>query len=235
MNPKRAWDASALRVSKDRGTLREKTIDRLREAILNHYFAPKERLIERELCELTGVSRTSVREALRQLESEGLIESIPNRGPVVASLSLEDAQHIYEVREALEGLAARLFVERGSDAHIQDLIRAEERLGGALRKREVHAATKALDSFYRILFEGGANPVAESLTRTLRARMHYLRATTTHAESDKEVKVALKNYRRIVAAVEKRDATAAVAACITQVRHSALRANQILGGEVGPR
>ena len=65
MDAKPAWDASALRVSKDYETLREKTINRLREGILNQFFAPGDRLIERELCELTGVSRTSVREALR--------------------------------------------------------------------------------------------------------------------------------------------------------------------------
>ena len=73
MDAKPAWDASALRVSKDYETLREKTINRLREGILNQFFAPGDRLIERELCELTGVSRTSVREALRQLESEALL------------------------------------------------------------------------------------------------------------------------------------------------------------------
>ena len=228
MNPKPARDASALRVRKVRETLREKTIDRLREAILNQYFAPGDRLIERELCELTGVSRTSVREALRQLESEGLIDTIPNRGPVVASVSLHDAQHIYEVREALEGLAARLFVERASDDDVQDLARSEQRLGNALRQRNVHAATEALETFYRRLFEGGDNPVAASLTRTLRARMHYLRATTTHNETDKEIKVALENYQRIVAAVKKRDVKAAVEACVNQVRHSAERANAIL-------
>ena len=116
MNRTRAQKASALRVSKDHETLREKTVERLREALLNQFFAPGDRLIERELCELTGVSRTSVREALRLLESEGLIETIPNRGPIVASLSAEDAQYIYEVREALEGLAGRLFAERASDA-----------------------------------------------------------------------------------------------------------------------
>ena len=217
-----------MRVSKDRETLREKTADRLREAILNHYFAPGDRLIERKLCELTGVSRTSVREALRQLESEGLIDTIPNRGPVVASLTFEDAQNIYEVREALEGLAARLFVERASEEDVRELARAEEHLSMTTRKGDVHGATKALDAFYRVLFEGSGNPVAASLTRTLLARMHYLRATTIHRESEKELQAQLKNFRRIVTAVKKRDAKAASDACVRQVRHAAARAKQIL-------
>ena len=231
MDAKPAWDASALRVSKDYETLREKTINCLREGILNQFFAPGDRLIERELCELTGVSRTSVREALRQLESEGLIDTIPNRGPVVASLSLNDAQHIYEVREALEGLAARLIVKRATDERIETLAEREHQLADATRQRDVRSATKALDAFYRVLFEGSGNPVAESLTRTLLARMHYLRATTTHNESDKEIEVALKNYRNIVAAVKRRDTDGAQQACVNQVRHSAARAKAILGGQ----
>ena len=228
MKPKRAWDASALRVSKTRETLREKTVERLREAILNQFFAPGDRLVERELCELTGVSRTSVREALRQLESEGLIDTIPNRGPMVASISLEDARHIYEVREALEGLAARLFVARASDEDVEALARAEERVARAVRKRDARGVLKALDTFYGTLFEGCGNPVAGSLIRTLRARMHYLRATTAHRESDSRTRESLKNYKRIVAAVKKRDAKAAADACIAQVRHAAEVASEVL-------
>ena len=229
VSPRASRDASALRVDRTRETLREKTVERLRESILNQFFEPGERLIERELCELTGVSRTSVREALRQLESEGLIETIPNRGPVVTSLGLEDAMRIYEVREALEGLAARLFVERASDALVEALARAGEdmisaALGGS--KKEVPAK---LDTFYGILFEGCGNAIAASLIRTLRARMHYLRATTAHRESEAHTRTAVRNFRLIVAAVKKRDGQAAAGACTTQVRYAARVAREVLG------
>ena len=78
-------DASALRVQRSSETVRERTVDSLRTAILSQFFKPRDRLVERELCELTGVSRTSVREALRQLESEGLVEMVPQRGPILCA------------------------------------------------------------------------------------------------------------------------------------------------------
>ena len=197
MRPRPSRDASALRVSRTRETLREKTVERLRESILNQFFAPGERLIERELCELTGVSRTSVREALRQLESEGLIETIPNRGPVVTSLSFEDAMQIYEVREALEGLAARLFVRRASDELVGALARAGQDMIEAAVAGDTHVVPGRLDAFYGLLFEGCGNAIAASLIRTLRARMHYLRVTTAHRESESHTQTAVRNYERM--------------------------------------
>ena len=228
MTPTRVWKAADLKVSKSRETLREKTAGRLREAILNQFFAPGDRLVERELCELTGVSRTSVREALRQLESEGLVVTIPNRGPMVASIGPEEALHIYEVREALEGLAARLFVERADDEAIQALERAEAQLVRAARRRDARGVLEALDAFYGALFKGCGNPVAESLIRTQRARMHYLRATTSHRQREARTREAIENFRGIVAAVKRRDAKAAADACVAQVRHAARVAIEVL-------
>ena len=231
MRPRTNQDASALRVSRTRETLREKTVERLRESILNQFFEPGERLIERELCELTGVSRTSVREALRQLESEGLIETIPNRGPVVTSLSLEGAMRIYEVREALEGLAARLFVERANDELVEAFARAGEDMISAAVEENMREVPAKLDAFYGILFEGCGNSIAASLIRTLRARMHYLRATTAHRQSESHTRASVRNFRRIIAAVKKRNARAAASACTAQVRHAAKVAREVLGSD----
>ncbi|GAC1594862.1 MAG: hypothetical protein NVS3B28_25840 [Candidatus Velthaea sp.] len=72
--------------------LRQQLTDVLRAAIADGQFKPGDRLIERDLCERTGVSRTSIREAFRALEAEGLIESIPNRGPVVARITRAPAR-----------------------------------------------------------------------------------------------------------------------------------------------
>ena len=113
-------------------SLREQVAAKLRNAIAMGQFRPGERLVERELCEMTGVSRTSVREALRELEGDGLITTVPHRGPSVAVVTLDQARSIYEVRAVLEALAAKLFAENATDDDI-----------GALRK-----ATLDLKSAY---------------------------------------------------------------------------------------
>src|SRR5690606_4359359 len=98
----------SMRVASVAAPVRRQVAKVLREAITSGRFAPGQRLIEKDLCELLGVSRPSVREALRELESEGLIEIIPNRGPLVKRLTAADAASVYQVRAALEALAARL-------------------------------------------------------------------------------------------------------------------------------
>src|SRR5262245_15967672 len=91
-----------MRLVRDRPTLRELTAEKLRDAILSSRLQPGQRLVERDLCEQTGVSRSSVREALRHLEAEGLIERQGPRGLFVASITPEEARQIYEVRAAIE-------------------------------------------------------------------------------------------------------------------------------------
>ena len=99
-------------IDKSAAPLRRQVLDELRQSIIAGRLAPGARLVERELTAMLGVSRTVVREALRQLESEGLISIIPNKGPVVRELTLGEATDIYSIRAVLEGLAARRFVER---------------------------------------------------------------------------------------------------------------------------
>src|SRR5690606_38533467 len=98
--------------------VREQAFDQLRGAIINGQFPPGTRLIERELCEAMGVSRTSIREVLRRLEAERLIEVEPRKGPTVARLTRAQAEEIYDIRTYLEGIVVRRFVERASDEDI---------------------------------------------------------------------------------------------------------------------
>src|ERR1700733_2859126 len=95
--------------------LRRRVEDALRQAIISGQFAPGDRLRERDLIELLKVSRTSLREALRQIEAEGLVALEPNRGPVVTTVTYEEVEEIYEVRSVLEAQACSGFAERGSN------------------------------------------------------------------------------------------------------------------------
>src|SRR5690554_2823503 len=118
-----ADDWASAPVDRVAAPLREQVITALRTAILDFQLRPGQRLVERELVEQLGVSRTTVREALRELTSEGLVTVVPQKGAVVATPTLEDAVDLYEVRAALESLVVTRFVERASD---QQVVRLQE-------------------------------------------------------------------------------------------------------------
>src|SRR6516165_8469146 len=140
-------DVGDLRVDRDALTLRELTTGKLRDAILSLRFKPGEHLVERVLCEQTGVSRSCMREALQHLESEGLIERRGGRGLFVASVTTEEARQIYEVRAALEPEIGRLFAERASEGQIDELFASVEALGTAMEAHDVQMYVRSLDLF----------------------------------------------------------------------------------------
>lgn len=208
--------------------LRELTTRVLRDAILNMHFKPNERLVERRLCEQTGVSRTCVREALRHLESEGLVEHVPNRGLFVATVSVDEARQIYEVRAALESTAGRMFVERASDEHLDALKAAFSRIEETIDKTPVIDYVKRLDDFYDVLLTGADNRVARDVLRTLRARMNYLRALTAQAWDAPRKAESLRKMREIVDAAVDRDADGMAEKCRGFVNRSAEFALRVL-------
>src|SRR5580698_7752568 len=109
-------------------TLRQQVIEGLRLCITDLTFRPGDRLIERELCEMLGVSRTLIREALSQLVAEGLVQIIPHKGPIVAVITKEEAKGLYEVRAVLEALAGRQFTERATNDQRVALMQALKEL-----------------------------------------------------------------------------------------------------------
>ena len=108
MDKRAGLQSTTLRIE-DVPTVRSMVAQKLREAIMSGTFKPGQRLVERELCEMTGVSRPSIREALRLLEADGLVTTVAHRGPVVSTISLEEAKQIYAARAVLEGFAGREF------------------------------------------------------------------------------------------------------------------------------
>jgi DNA-binding GntR family transcriptional regulator len=226
-------DPSAYRVVGTTTTTRERTIAALRKAILDQHFKPGDRLVERELCDLTGVSRTSLREALRHLEAEGLVQNIPHKGTVVAMVTADDARQIYQLRGAIEGLVGRLFAERATTAELSALTAAAKRYEGAIKLRDVDTVLEALTTFYDIMFDGCGNELAATMIRSLRARMQYLRTTTTFRYTKEDQQRSAKNFRRIVAAVRAKDPEAAAAACVAQVEHASAIALALMQSEAG--
>ena len=214
------WQARQFRVSREGQSLRSMTVASLRKAILSLHLKPGEKLTERELCELTGVSRPLMREALRDLEAQGLISNVPHRGPAVAMLTRDDACDIYEVRSALEPMAARLFVERATDGQIDELGAMADRCHQAMAERNVLAVIDALEGFYKTLFTGAGNQMAAMLAGMLYSKAGLLRAVTFQRQTDKDAKRSMAHIARIATAVRSRDADAAAATCLMQVKRS---------------
>ena len=211
-----------MRVSNVAAPVRQQVAASFRAAILNGRFQPGGRLIEKELCELTGASRTSVREALRQLETEGLVEVVPNKGPIVASISLSQARSIYEVRAALESLAGASFARNATDDQMARLERAVEGIARAYAQSPIDEVLKAKDAFYAILLEGGGNEIVPALLAMLQARINLLRRVSIGRPA--RLGESIEEIRTIMAALKRRDAEAAAAACRLHVENAATAA-----------
>lgn len=202
--------------------VREQAVELLRRAIVECRFEPGGRLVERALCEMLGVSRSSVREALRQLEAEGLVTIIPNAGPVVAKPQPELVAQMYEYRAVLEGLAARWFTERASKSIVRRLARTVERIEAASQVHDLPALYAAKAQFYEVLALGcGNEPLSAELAR-LRAKVSLLRDRSL-SRSEAAI-VSAGEVAAIMQAIESGSATAAEAFAAAHMRASAARA-----------
>ncbi len=207
-------------------SLRDLVADRIRDSVISGRFQPGQRLVERELCELTGVSRTSIREALRELVSEGLITSLPNKGPIVSVVSVETAESIYQVRAMLEGLAARLFATRASDIQVRALEQAADELELVYRSYSAGAFLTAKARFYNVLLEGCGNEIAAAILRTMHARISLLRATSLSNSTRAAASIA--EIRALLNAIKARDENAAWLACVVHIENAAEAALKVL-------
>jgi len=226
-----ATQTSSIKVDRSTKTLRELTLESMRGAIFSGHFKPGERLVERNLCEQLDVSRSVVREVLRHLETEGLVESIPHQGPVVASLDADRAAQIYELRALLEGHAARLCAEKASDATIQRLGELNDHIQAAFSEDDFHEVMVRTSAFYEAMFIGSGLTMAWDVVQSLNARINRLRAMTISSIGRKAEAAA--EMERIVQALRNRDPQAAQEASQAHVRRVAEIAAQRLAASAG--
>lgn len=198
--------------------LRKQVIALLRNAIITSEYGPGQRLVERDLCERFEVSRTVIREALRHLEAEGLIELVANRGPVVCTTTAESAKHLYEVREALESLAARCFATRATPMLKKRLGRALARIVTAYEKGVLADELHEKDEFYSVICAGADNPVITSSLRLIWARVQLLRGLSLGIPG--RAAESMAELKRVVGAIERGDAEAAGTYAAEHVRNA---------------
>lgn len=222
-------DGPRFRVERIAAPLRHGVTDSIRNAIAAGYFKSGERLPERTLCEMTGVSRTLVREALRQLESEGVIEVLPHRGPIVAVMTPDKAEGVYQVRAELEGLASELFAKRASERDRGKLADAFEALRRSVASSDPLARLTAKNQFYDCLIEGSRNEALGITLRMLNSRVMLLRATSLRAPG--RMSESLLELQELLDALLAGDGRAARQAARRHVRKAAAVALQLLRAE----
>jgi DNA-binding GntR family transcriptional regulator len=196
--------------------LRDQVVGNLRNAIINGQFAPGARLVERQMCDLLGVSRTLVREALRQLEAEGWIRILPNRGPVVISMTPEEVRELYEVRSALEGIAAFRAAERVNRDQLDRLAAAVDAMTKAQSRGDWMRHRQQVQVFYEILREASGNGLLRTQLEAMSARMAWLRGLTL--ARPERAAVAVKEEARLLAALRARDSKRARELCEAHLR-----------------
>ena len=216
-------NVTSLLVDRPWPRLREQVVDILRAAIRRGQFAPGERLTERKLGMLVGVSRTVIREALRQLEADGLVDNFPYRGPSVAVYSTEQVIEIYDVRSALEQHAAQLFAERATDKEVAALKSVLAELARLRGGDDGERYLTLIDRFYEVLLAGSHNHLLEAMNASIRERARLLRNSATRHTLNLADTVAEK--RAIVEAIAARDAEGARAA---SARHIAAALQRVL-------
>lgn len=208
-----------LHIDKLSATLRGQVEERLRVAIAEGVFKPGQRLIERELCERLGVSRTSLREALRQLEADGLITSIPHRGPVVTSISAEEAEQLYALRALLEGYAGRRCATIGSDDLKAKIGKAVEEFASAAAGSDRRMLVVAKSNFYDLLLDGSGNVFVKQTLTSLHNRINMLRFTSMVQPGRLERSV--QEIRNIAAAIQAGDGARAEETCRNHIERAA--------------
>jgi DNA-binding GntR family transcriptional regulator len=199
--------------------LRGKIIAALRRAIEMGHLEPGTRLIETDLCKQLDVSRTSLREALRELHAEGIFEQSSSRGLTVSGISREDAENAYRIRAVLEALVVEQFIEKAGTAEIRLLAEEGEILKAAYRSGALEGILRAKRSFYDHICSAAENTIAFDIISRLVLRTSSLRwRSIIRPERQQE---SIKEIDRLVKAIKKRDVAAARQAAIEHVSHAA--------------
>ena len=215
-----------LNVAREATSLRQLVENRLREAITAGLFKPGQRLTERRLCELTGVGRTSIREALRQLEAEGLVTTLPHRGPVVSTISIAEAEQLYAVRALLEGFAGRECARRRDPKILARLADQVERMRAVADDADRSRLLAIKTEFYATLLDGCGNAFIQRFLNMLLNRITLLRLTSMSRRG--RIKHTLAEMSAIVKAIRAGDQEAAERACTVHVQQASAAALGVL-------
>lgn len=183
--------------------LRDIVFDTLREAIMDGSLKPGERLMEVQLAQKLGVSRTPVREAIRKLELEGTVTMIPRKGAYVAEVSLKDISEVLEVRAALEGLAATLAAEKMDESGLKLLQEKASEFEAAAKDMNRDDLIKLDVEIHEIIFQSTDNQTLMNLVDGLREQVQRFRIS--YLSTMQNAEDIIVEHRELIGALLKKD------------------------------
>lgn len=210
------------RISRESSSLRQRTTEALRTAILEGVFAPGQKLSERELCERLDVSRPCIRESLQHLQAEGLVTIVLHRGPEVSKMDDNEVRDLYAVRVSLETLVVRGFVGHSTAAQKTALRTCVDRLAAQVRDGGSSELLSIKGEFYDILIDGCGNSVVGQLLRQLNNRVTVLRRTSMARPG--RLPQTVKELDALVRAIEEGQEDKAAELCCEHLRNACANA-----------
>ena len=187
----------------NRTFIRDDVYQSLREWIVGGDLEPGEKLKDKELAAQLGVSRTPVREALRKLENEGLVETSANRWTKVTAITIQDAERIYPIIQKLEELALTLAFPKMSAQHIQRMQKVNDKLKAELNSNNTQAATIADVAFHQVFIDAADNPELSTILGQLKTK--YQRIDLAYFSDAKLLLASFEEHQKLITALKAKD------------------------------
>jgi DNA-binding GntR family transcriptional regulator len=193
-------------VSIPRAALHEQVSQKLRQMLVENRIAPGAKLNERELADVLQVSRTPLREAIKMLAAEGLVELLPNRGAIAVSLSEADVLNTFEVMAGLEALSGELAAQRITEQELAEIKAMQFEMMAAYTRRDLSNYYRINARIHSAINAAAKNPVLTVTYNQVNARLQALRFRSN--QDGAKWKRAMAEHEKMIVALEKRDAMA---------------------------
>ncbi len=184
-------------------TIKQQVHDIIRENILNGTFTTGEWLQEKKLAEMLNVSRSPVREALKELVVEGLLEDIPNKGVFVRKFTIKDINSIFELREVLEKYAIKKIIDEASDEEIQKLVDIFKEMEDSYNNGDLNGYYRTDTIFHSMLFEMCKNDILNNMVSGILPIIQP--SKINHRDGMARFKKSLEEHRGIMEGIKSRD------------------------------
>jgi DNA-binding GntR family transcriptional regulator len=204
-------------ISIPRAALHEQVAQRLRQMLVEGGIPPGAKLNERELAELLQVSRTPLREAIKMLAAEGLVELVPNRGAIALALGEADVLNTFEVMAGLEAQSGELAAERITDAELAEIQAMHFEMLAAYTRQDLSAYYSINNRIHRAINAAAKNPVLSAVYEQVNARLQALRFRSN--QDGEKWKRAVKEHETMIEALAARDPAAMRAVLLTHLRN----------------